>query len=150
MSRKAGGVKRAKSKNYSARIIARAVALLVAGNSVQAVADQLEIPQRTISEWKAQFPSDFAEIRTKREVVEDLLGQYLEETLRANLAQLKVFADESWIRTQTAGELATLHGVIFDKAVRILDAAHRAGEERRQLPAPGGDAAAGIVPETGT
>src|SRR5262245_6413656 len=128
---KQNGHKPRTKKTYSARIVAQALALIIAGESVQAVADKLKVPQQTVSEWKAQFPSDFGAIRTKREVIEDLLGEYLEQTLRANLAQLKVFADDNWIRTQTAGELATLHGVIFDKAVRILDAARRAGEQRQ-------------------
>lgn len=120
--------------------------MLVLGASVQEVSDKLAVPKQSVSRWRELLPENVGQPGTKKEVIEDLLGQYLEATLRANLAQLKVFTDESWIRTQTAGELATLHGVIFDKAVRILDAAHRAGEQR-QLPAAGSNAETGIIPE---
>jgi hypothetical protein len=114
--------------------------MLIAGSSVAEVAAKLKIPDRTVSEWKALVPAEFAVVRSKKEVIEELLGQYLEETLRANLAQLKVFADETWIRSQTASELATLHGVLFDKAVRVLDAAQRGARQRptgELLPADG-------------
>ncbi|MGH6630720.1 MAG: helix-turn-helix domain-containing protein, partial [Burkholderiales bacterium] len=123
--------KRPKSKNYPASVIAQALALLVAGESVQAVADKLRIPHQTVSEWKAQFPAGYGYIQPKRDIIEDLMCQHLEAALRSNLAQLVVFSDPDWIRQQSAQELAILYGVTFVKAVRIFEAAARA-EARQQ------------------
>lgn len=121
------GTSRAHKKTNSARVVARAVAMLVAGSAVAEVAQKLDIPQRTVSEWKDLVPAEFARIRPKKEIVHDLLSEYLVETIKTNLEQLKIFRDEKWVRRQSAGELATLHGVLFDKFVRFFEAA-RLGE----------------------
>lgn len=130
-------VKRAKSKNYSAKVIAQAIALLVAGESVQEVADKLHVPKQTISDWKQQVPEDAGRIRTKKEVIADLVAQNIESILRANLTQLTVATDEAYIRKQSAGELAILYGTICDKGFRFLEAAARAERDAsvRSLPA---------------
>ena len=141
------GTPRKGAKDHSNRFVAQALAMMMLGASVQEISDKLAIPKQTISEWRAYLPAELGQVRTKKEDVEDLLGQYLEKSLRAILAQLDVIGDPDWIRTQTAGELATLHGVVFDKSVRVYDAARRAAEQRtagenlaaRALPAAGED-----------
>lgn len=131
------GTSRKGAKHHTSQIVAQALALLVLGSSVAEVSEKLQIPSRTISEWKALLPEQVAEGRPKKELIEDLFGQYLEKSLLAILAQLDVISDPNWIRSQTAGELATLHGVVFDKSVRVFDAARRGAElrEQRQLSA---------------
>lgn len=109
--------------------------MLAMGASVDEVSQKLDIPNQTISDWRKKLP-EVGQGRVKAEIIADLMTQYLEKSLRTTLVQLDVFSDEIWIRSQTAGELATLHGVIFDKSVRVWDAAKRGAEqdpERQQL-----------------
>jgi len=132
------GTPRANKKTYSARIVAQAVAMLIAGSAVAEVSKALDIPQRTVSEWKDLVPAEFAGIRPKKEVIEELVWQNVESILRANLAQLKVASDEEWIRKHTPDSLAILYGTICDKGFRFLEAAARAEQQTRQLgPASG-------------
>ncbi len=111
--------------------------MLMLGASVQEVSDKLDVPKQSVSRWRELLPAEVGRGGTKKEVIEDLFGQYLEKSLRATLAQLEVISDPDWIRTQNAADLATLHGVVFDKSVRVFDAARR-GAEQRQLPAASG------------
>lgn len=134
---------RVKRKNYPATVIAQAIALLMSGETVQQVADKLNIPKQTISDWKQRIPQDSGQIRTKKEVIADLVGQNIEAILRANLAQLVAATDEAYLRRQPAGELAILYGTICDKGFRFLDAAARAerGASAPSVPGlPPGDA----------
>lgn len=134
------GKSRAGAKNHPASVVAQVLAEMVAGATVAEVSEKYAIPQQTISGWKALLPPELGETRTKRETVEELLSVYLEKILRANIAQLDVFANADWIQRQRASDLAILQGVLFDKAIRIFDAARR-GERERELqqlpPAPG-------------
>ncbi len=58
----------------------------------------------------------------KKEAIGELLVKYLETNLRTLAAQSAVFADEEWLKKQSASEVAVLHGVIIDKTVRLLEA----------------------------
>jgi hypothetical protein len=58
---------------------------------------------------------------TKRERIGDLLLEYLETNLETLKAQQVVFRDETWLKQQSASELAILHGVSADKALRLLE-----------------------------
>ena len=49
------------------------------------------------------------------------------------------FGDPEWLKKQSAGELAVLHGVAVDKGIRLLEA----------LEAGGGDAVADPAPQLG-
>jgi len=129
---------RSGAKNHPASVVAKALAEMVAGSTVAEVSEKYSIPQQTVSGWKALLPPELGETRTKRETVEELLSIYLEKILRANIAQLDVFANADWIQRQRASELAILQGVLFDKAIRIFDAARRGEQQPQQLqPAPG-------------
>ena len=107
---------------YPADIKAAAMAALLTGQSVSAIAAQYKIPEDTLRQWKCRY--------RKRNGVTDVMeqktiGELLEEYLRASLATLKVqvevFADTEWIKKQDASELAILHGVCTDKAIRLLE-----------------------------
>ncbi len=58
----------------------------------------------------------------KENVIGDLLIEYLEANLRALKAQAEVFTDKTWLTEQGASEAAILHGVMTDKAVRLIEA----------------------------
>lgn len=126
------GTSRKGTKHHSAKVVAQAMALLIAGASVEEVSTQLDIPNQTISDWRKELP-EVGQGRAKTETIADLMTEYLDSCVRANIAQLKVFSDENWVKSQTAGDLAILHGVLFDKAVRVWDAAKRGAEQQALL-----------------
>jgi transposase-like protein len=109
-------------QSYSDETKAAVMAALLEGQSVSLVAKEYKIPQSTVSNWKAQ--SQFKDIigDKKKERLGDLLLNYLQTNLNTLTAQSEVFADAVWLKSQTASELAVLHGVIADKTIRLLEA----------------------------
>lgn len=111
---------------YSEQIKAQALAALLAGQSFSEVARQLCIPIGTLKSWKSRY-GDAADAvvatdaTTKKERIGALLLDYLVTTLETLTAQQRVFADEAWLKQQSAGELAVLHEVSVDNAVRLLE-----------------------------
>jgi hypothetical protein len=80
-----------------------------------------QIPEATLRYWKGRaraIPVD----PQKENVIGDLLIEYLEANLRALKAQAEVFTDKTWLTEQGASEAAILHGVMTDKAVRLIEA----------------------------
>lgn len=104
------------------------MAALLAGQSVNSVAAEYNIPLGTVKSWRARTKTVAGVDPQKKAEVGDLLLEYL----RANLAALKVqaeqFADKSWLKTQDASDLAVLHGVMTDKAVRLMEAFGRSDD----------------------
>ena len=111
-------------REYSSDTKAAAMAALLAGQSVSEVARQFRIPEGTVKSWKRRSNEhmDATVASTKKEEIGELLVVYLEATIKALTAQMKVFADESYISKQPASEAAVLHGVIADKGFRLLEA----------------------------
>lgn len=109
-------------QEYTAETKAAVLAALLAGQSVSEVARAYKIPSGTVKSWSAQLDREQPVATTKKERIGELLVGYLEHTLEALTAQARVFADPTWLRTQTASELAVLHGVQTDKAIRLLEA----------------------------
>lgn len=110
---------------YSEQIKAQALAALLAGQAPAQIAATLGIPIGTLKSWKSRLKNGdgVATVATeKRERIGDLLLDYLVTTLETLKAQQVVFADADWLKKQSAGELAVLHGVSVDKAVRLLEA----------------------------
>jgi len=126
---------------YSPETKAAAMAALLAGQSISQVATEYKIPTGTVKGWSVL-------VRTTPEVVEvatgttgvaseattkksaqigDLLITYLRANLTTLEAQQAVFRDADWLRKQSADALAVLHGVLTDKAVRLLEALGGAG-----------------------
>ena len=58
----------------------------------------------------------------KESEIGDLLIAYLRANLAALKAQAEVFTDKTWLSEQGASEAAILHGVMTDKAVRLIEA----------------------------
>jgi transposase-like protein len=113
---------------YSDEVRAACVAALLAGQQPAAVAAQYNVPAATVRSWKSRAgiggterSSPVVSEDARAQIGELLLG-YLASLIAALTAQAKIFADPEWLRKQSAGELAVLHGIGVDKAVRLLEA----------------------------
>lgn len=119
----------ANGRSYSEETKAAVMASLLTGQSVSSVAREYKIPKGTVSDWKRQAEGVGSEPTQKREIGA-LLLDYLHTNLRTLKKQSETFADEKWLKLQSASELAVLHGVIADKTIRLLEAlASEEGEE---------------------
>jgi transposase-like protein len=116
------------AKHHSDETKAAVMAALLAGQSIAAVAETYHIPEGTVKYWSANLDrTEYQpEPTTKKEIGELIIG-YLSDLLITLRAQLKVYADEKWLRQQSASEVAVLHGVLADKGIRLLEAL--AGDE---------------------
>ena len=112
-------------RSYSSEQKAAVLAALLAGQSVSAVAREYKIPPGTVKSWKSRLNngSDVASVATQKKAeVGDLLLAYLRANLEALEVQAQFFKNESWLAKQNAADLAVLHGVTTDKAIRLLEA----------------------------
>jgi transposase-like protein len=112
------------AEQYSEQIKAQALAALLAGQSAGEVARAFGIPAGTLKSWKSRQlrGESVATVATDvRERIGQLLLEYLQSTLETLTAQQVVFRDPEWLRKQSAAEVATLHGIAVDKAVRLLE-----------------------------
>lgn len=110
---------------YSEDTKAAVMSALLTGQSVSSVATDYNIPVGTVKSWKSRQlkGGQVATVATeKREQVGELLLGYLEENLKTLKVQAKIFRDENWLKKQHASDAAVLHGVLTDKAVRLLEA----------------------------
>ncbi len=117
---------------YSAEQKAAVLASLLAGQSITQVAKEYDIPVGTIWSWKSRQKNGetLATLASeKREEVGELILTYL----RANLTALVAHADHTrnvkWLHKQDASSLGVLHGIMTDKAVRLLEAMNNATED---------------------
>lgn len=120
----------ADKRQYDPETKAAAMAALLTGQSISAVADEYKIPRGTVASWRRvakTAPMYEADQPQKREVG-DLLLDYLRANLQALRAQAEVFSDRHWLAQQDASELAVLHGVMTDKAIRLMEAFGRASD----------------------
>lgn len=117
---------------HTDEVKAAAMAALVAGQSISEVAKKYKIPRGTVSNWAGRVRRNGCVSPTTKKEIGKLLLEYLETNLAALKAQARVFADESWIAKQDASDLAILHGVCTDKAVRLLEALDRGTEQEEE------------------
>lgn len=112
------------SRDYSAETKAAVMAALLAGQSVSSVARDYAIPKGTVAGWKRQAVGTAQSAVSAEQSAEigDLLLSYLRTTLHALRVQAEHFADPVWLAKQDASQLAVLHGVAVDKAIRLLEA----------------------------
>ena len=121
---------------YTDETRAAVLADLVSGGSVKAIAEKHGIPRSTVGRWKEQgVPKNGHQKkkRTRRKKSDPIdLSTAIDEMIQANIQtlveQVRFFRDTDWLKSQTAGELAILHGVIADKTVRLLAAIRPEGE----------------------
>lgn len=114
------------NRQYDAETKAAVMAALLTGQAVGSVAAEYDIPEGTVKSWRARAKSVAMVDPQKKGEVGDLLLAYLRASLTALEAQARVFADVVWLREQPASELAVLHGVMTDKAIRLMEAFGRA------------------------
>jgi transposase-like protein len=110
-------------QEYPSETKAAIMAALLTGQSIGSIARDYNVPASTIRSWKSRESHSVASVATeKKEEIGDLLIHYLRSSLAALRKQAEVFGDTEWLKKQPASELAVLHGVITDKAVRLLEA----------------------------
>jgi transposase-like protein len=116
---------------YSDDKKAEVMAALMAGQSVSAIARDYDIPKGTVSGWKKKV-EPFYDIpeqnATQKGEIGDLILNYLRANLKALEQQVELFSEKDWLREQSASEAAVLHGVLTDKAIRLLEALGRAAD----------------------
>ena len=107
---------------------AAVLSALLEGQALSKVAKDYKIPYSTVRHWREdQAAGKFAD----KAAVGDLLLEYLATNLETLRKQADFFGDRDWLRKQDASELAVLHGVMSDKAIRILEAYGRHEEAER-------------------
>jgi transposase-like protein len=94
------------------------MAALLAGQGVNEVAAQYRLPKQTVSRWKKAAR---AEAGRSDDIGELLLG-YLRENITTLRAQAVAFRNAAWLEKQDASDVGVLHGILTDKAVRLLEA----------------------------
>ena len=111
-------------REYSEETRAAVMASLLAGQSVSSVSKDYNIPRSTVANWSAIANKAGVPVvpSQKNERIGELLLDYLEENLKALRVHSKVFSDEAWLKKQHASDAAVFHGVMTDKAVRLLEA----------------------------
>jgi len=115
-------------REYNPDTKAAVLAALLQGQSVNSVAKTYKVPRSTIQGWRdAAGMNDSALPRSKKDEIGEKILAYLDENLTTLRAQAEFFRDKEWLKKQDASSLAVLHGVITDKAIRLLEAL--AGEE---------------------
>ena len=116
---------------HSPETKAAVVAALLAGQGVTEVAKSYSIDKSVVSRWwKAVSDEQKQQVTSKKaDEFSDLLAAYLKANLNALRVQSELFADKDWLKRQNAADIAVLHGVATDKAVRLLEAAQAANEQ---------------------
>jgi transposase-like protein len=114
-------------QQYGDEIKASVLAALLAGQSVGEIARQYNLPEGTVKSWKnrSKFADQVATDATQKKEIGELLMDYLQTNLATLKAQAEMFADKEWLAKQSASEVAVLHGVMTDKAIRLLEALSR-------------------------
>jgi transposase-like protein len=120
-------------REYSNETKAACLAALLGGQSVGEVAATYSVPAATLRSWKSRQGLDgqgtvALVTESARAEIGDLLLVYLRELIEMWRKQLVVFGDPEWLKKQSAGELAVLHGVAVDKGIRLLEALEAGGE----------------------
>lgn len=112
----------------------KGIGMLMQGHSETKVAASLGIARTTVQRWKKSIPKmlmqgpDMEGLDYAEQVGKNLFEMIL-AMQQAVLRQLEVMGDPTWLRKQSAGELAALHGVIHDKIVRLCEVAATAEEQ---------------------
>lgn len=125
-------VKRKRVNRHSDETRAAVMAALLAGQGVNEVARTYHLDSGLVSRWKKKIPAaELQRIAAERtDEFSELLTNYLKETLKTLKFQVRFFRDKAWLADQSASEVAALHGVITDKAIRLLEAAQVAADSR--------------------
>jgi CheY-specific phosphatase CheX len=104
---------------------AKVAAALLSGSGVTVVAREFGVSKSVVSRIKTgMLPEQLQQMATeKKERLEDMIAGYLADNFTALRAQCVAASDPEYIKKQSGESLAILHGVMADKAIRILEAA---------------------------
>jgi len=113
-----------------------ALAALLEGQSVSAIAKKYKLPKATVSDLKRTLDSDeFEQVRTKKqEALATLIEGHLHASLKAATELAGQASNASWRDKQDADKLGVLYGILTDKAVRILEAAEASAPSEEEWP----------------
>lgn len=101
------------------------MAALLAGQSISETAKQYDLDMSVVSRWASS--SQLQAVASKKESdIGELVANYLRELLVTLSVQAEHCRSKPWLEKQPADQLAVNHGVLADKAFRILGAAERA------------------------
>lgn len=126
-------------QNYDDATKAAVLAALMAGQSVSEIAKEYTIPPSTVRMWKSTAKLENAIDQDHRYEIGDMLLDYLREILNALRLQAIHFGKATWLDSQGAADLAVLHGVSADKAIRIIEALAGDGAHTGQGDSEGGE-----------
>jgi transposase-like protein len=136
-------------REYSDEVKAACVAAIFAGQAFAAVAAQFNVPTATLRSWKARALAGGAGPLVSEDVrarIGELLVGYLAEAIEALRKQAVVAGDGEYLKKQSAGELAALHGEFADRALRILEALEQDADEGPEGGVGGVPAVPGVLP----
>jgi hypothetical protein len=107
------------------------IAALLEGQSVSQVAREYKISRQCVMRWRDRAGIDRTPVvQEKLDVIGDMTIDYLREALTTlTFHQTTIFRDPAWLKSQSAEDLAVLHGVAADKAYRLLEAIDAAGQQ---------------------
>ncbi len=126
----------AQGKAHDDETKAQVIAALKAGEQPSALAKRFGLSRSTVSGWGKAAGFNLEQVRTeKKEALHELVAGYLSENLTTLKAQAVHARNPNWLYLQGAESLAILHGVMADKAIRILEAAAAAQPLENQMPA---------------
>lgn len=125
-------------KEYDPEVKAAVLAALLAGQSVNSVAREYKIPKGTVSGWQSREGETLDGVR--RDAVNQanggggsevggLLLDYLGANLRTLKNQAEVMGEKEYLRDKPIENVALAHGILVDKAVRLIEALNRAESE---------------------
>lgn len=122
-------------QEYGPEVKAAVMAALLTGQSVSSVAREYQVPRTTVIAWrdKSGDASQFDTCPTVKNEIGELLLEYLKKSLITLTKQMETFGDAEWLKKQPASEAAVLHGVLADKAIRLLEALASDTEQTDEL-----------------
>jgi len=82
------------------------------------MAERVGVEVELLTQWVLQALMGLVQ---QAELGELIVG-YLRENLATLASQARDFRDTEWLKKQPASEAAVLHGVLTDKAIRLLEA----------------------------
>lgn len=109
---------------HSDEVKAAVIAAFLAGSSISQVVSEYNVPKSTAVRWRKEALNLSDE---QAEDIGDLLLRYLSTNLETLRSQAETFRNERWLLTQSASDVAVLHGVMADKAIRLMEAMSKHG-----------------------
>lgn len=112
-----------RGKRISDEVRAAVMAALMTGQGVSEVAEEYKLSRRSVGRMKAALGDELPDVaQQKKDDLSELILDLVRTNIKTLTLQSVAFRDPAFIRANSAAELATLHGVIADKTIRILAA----------------------------